>query len=235
MLYSPAANIAFAHYPKTAGHSMVAWFRQTFPDAFFIDPPAVHTISHFAVGESLERLRLSSPRGRTIGLGWRGILGWLSGTAAPPTHGHGLRIIGVVREPFEMLVSLYEYWRTYDFPEPPQPLLIRAAREQSFQNFLAMAVGEFPVQNYQTFFDVGGPAWPTTRLLAFDSLEPALAMACQEFGVPPPAESLDRRNVGPRPSRDLAPYRDQAGALLADVRRHFAWYYDEGVQVMLKG
>ena len=33
MLYSRQLSIAFAHYPKTAGHSMVKWFRATFPDA----------------------------------------------------------------------------------------------------------------------------------------------------------------------------------------------------------
>ena len=44
MLYSRSANIAFAHYPKTAGHSLVAWFRETFPDAAFVDPPAVYKI-----------------------------------------------------------------------------------------------------------------------------------------------------------------------------------------------
>ena len=29
MLYSRQHSIAFAHYPKTAGHSMVKWFRAT--------------------------------------------------------------------------------------------------------------------------------------------------------------------------------------------------------------
>jgi len=235
MLYSRSANIAFAHYPKTAGHSLVAWFRETFPDAAFVDPPAVYTISHFAVRESLERLGLARPTRRSASGTWRQRLPrWLGGPAIPPAAG-GLRIIGVLREPFEMLVSLYEYWRTYDYPEPPKPPLIRAARERPFSEFLALAVGEQPVRSYREFFDVGGPAWPTTRLLAFESLEPALARVCREFGVPAPVESLGRRNAGPRPGRDLGPYREQAGGLVADVRRQFAWYYDEGVRVMLRG
>lgn len=235
MLYSPSANLAFAHYPKTAGHTLVAWFRETFPDATFVDPPAVYTISHFAVRESLERLGLVMPAAGSARIPWRRRLPrWLGGRAAPPAAG-GLRIIGIVREPFEMLVSLYEYWRTYDFREPPKPALIQAARERPFREFLAMAVGDHPVRNYRDFFDIGGPAWPTTRLLDFETLEPALARVCREFGVRPPGQSLGRCNTGPRPDRDLAPYREEAGSLVAAVRRHFAWYYDEGVRMMLRG
>ncbi|MFM8415757.1 MAG: hypothetical protein ACKOCX_13675 [Planctomycetota bacterium] len=235
MLYSRSANIAFAHYPKTAGHSLVAWLRQMFPDVAFVDPPPVYTISHFAVRESLERLGLAMPAAGSARGGWRRRLPrWLGGPAAPSEAG-GLRIIGVLREPFEMLVSLYEYWRTYQFHEPPKPELIRAARERPFPEFLAMAVVDQHVRNYRDFFDVGGPAWPATRLLAFESLGPALARACREFGVPPPAEALGHCNTGPRPGRDLGPYHAAAGDLVASVRRHFAWYYDEGVRVMLRG
>jgi hypothetical protein len=187
---------------------MVAWFREAFPDAAFIDPPTAYTISHFAVRESLERLT---------------------------TMTAGLRIIGVVREPFEMLVSLYEYWRTYPYTSPPKPPLIVAARERSFREFLSLAVGTHPVRTYRDFFDVGGPAWPGTRLLAFESLEPALTRVCQEFGVRTPEQSLARCNVGPRPERDISSYRVEAGSLVAAVYRHFAWYYDEGVRVMVRG
>jgi len=236
MLHSPAANIAFAHYPKTAGHSLVSWFRGAFPDAAFIDPPAVYTISHFPVRESLERLGLATHAPGSPAVTWRQRLArWLPIRTAPPADAGGLWIIGVVREPFAMLVSLYEYWRSYDFPEPPKPPLIRAARERPFREFLALAVGDHPVQNYRDFFDVGGPAWPTTRLLAFESLEPALAQVCRELGVPPPVTSLDRRNTGPRPRRDLGSYRAEIGSLFDSVRHHFAWYYDEGVHVMLRG
>jgi hypothetical protein len=82
---------------------------------------------------------------------------------------------------------------------------------------------------------VGGPAWTDTRLLAFDSLEPALAVACHEFGVKPPETSLERSNAGPSPGRDLAPYREEAGDLIAEVRRHFRWYYEEGERIAMRG
>jgi hypothetical protein len=52
MLHSPAANIAFAHYPKTAGHSLVSWFRGAFPDAAFVDPPASGRFASFSHWQS---------------------------------------------------------------------------------------------------------------------------------------------------------------------------------------
>jgi hypothetical protein len=229
MLYSPAASLAFAHYPKTAGHSLVSWFQETFPDARFVEPPQVYTISHLPVRESLDRLGLLGEPPRPSG--WQRLTSWL---VAPPAAG-GLRIIGVLRDPFEMLVSLFEYWRNFAFAQPPQPLLIRTARERTFREFLALAVGTEPVQNYRDFFDVGGPAWQRTRLLDFTSLEPALAAVCREFAVPHPRTPLARRNTGPRPGRELGPYRDQAGSLEDDVRRHFNWYHASGRQLAVRG
>jgi hypothetical protein len=42
MLYSPAARVAFAHYPKTAGCSMTEWFQRVFPEAAHVDPDNPH-------------------------------------------------------------------------------------------------------------------------------------------------------------------------------------------------
>ena len=232
MLLSPAANLAFAHYPKTAGHSLVTWFRETLPDATFVEPPQVYTISHLPVRDSLERLGLAAGRPPRLVQGWQQFVAALF--SAPANDAGGLKIIGVMREPFEMLVSLYEYWRTYDFPEPPAPPLIRAAREQPFRDFLAMAVVDRQIQTYHDFFDVGWPAWPRTLLLDFESLKPALVEACRELVVPPP-EFLARRNTGPRPDRDLGPYRAEAGPLLDRVHQHFRWYYTQGKELMLRG
>jgi len=235
MLHSAAGNVAFAHYPKTAGHSLVAWFRDAFPDAAFVEPPAVYTISHLGVPESLERLGLvaACPRTRTARR-WRRLVGWLPGRSSPPADTRGLRIIGVVREPLEMLVSLFEYWRVFAFARPPDQPLIASARRGSFRDFLTMAVVDGHVRTYDDFFGVGGPAWPDTRLLAFESLGPALDAVCREFGLPAPA-SLSRHNAGPRPARDLACYRQEAGSLIGDLHRRFAWYYDEGMRVMVRG
>jgi len=97
-----------------------------------------------------------------------------------------------------------------------------------------VAIIEGQVRTYDDFFGVGGPAWPDTRLLAFESLAPALAAVCREFGWPS-SPQLARHNSGPRPVRDLEPYRREAGSLIGDLYRRFAWYYDEGVRVMLRG
>jgi hypothetical protein len=249
MLYSATAKIAFAHYPKTAGHSLVAWFREAFPDAAFVEPPVEYTISHLPVRESLERLGLVARRlpaggdesggerphaAAASGSLARRLLAQLPARTAARDDVAGLRILGVVREPFEMLVSLYEYWRTYDFPAPPRPPLIRAAREAPFPVFLGMAVGGHPVQTYRDFFDVGGPAWPATQLVAFESLESGLAAVCREWGLAAP-RPLERRNVGPRSGRDLEPYRTAAGFMMDDVRRYFTWYEEEGRRIAVRG
>jgi len=231
MLFSPTAQIAFAHYPKTAGCSMLVWFRGLFEDAAYVEPGNCH----MPVRMSLERLGLVATRRRHRLQ--REILR-LVGKVAPrlivDRRRVDLKIIGVVREPFEMLVSLYEFWRRYDFEEEPQATLIQTARTGTFREFLALAVGERLLTNYHTYFDVGGPAWQTTRLLDFQSLEPALAEVCEEFGIEPP-EALDRRNAAPQAGRDLGRYLAEAGGLVFDVRSHFRWYYEEAPRIMIRG
>ena len=253
MLYSRSMDIGFAHYPKTAGHSLTRWFREVFPDAAMVELHPVYEVNHLPVRYSLEKLGLV-PQGDDRPLARRhrltracvalaGRLGrWLpAGLAAShdatvvagkpcPT-----RVIGVVREPFEMLVSLFEYWRSYDFEEePPQPL-IQCARRDAFRQFLVMAVAERTLLNYHDFFDMGGPASSNTRLLDFNSLEPALRQVCREFGVNVSVARLGLLNVGPSPRRDLQAYRTQAGSLMSEVRAHFRWYYEEGIHVMVTG
>ncbi len=107
MLISPKHQLAFAHYPKTAGHSLTIWFQKMFPDARFVEPLKDHPISHLAVRPARERL----------------------GIIEGDKFADSLRVIGVLREPFEMLVSLYQYWRTFDFGDKSDlPALIRVAR-----------------------------------------------------------------------------------------------------------
>ena len=104
MLYSPRHAIGFAHYPKTGGHSLGAWFRSAFPDAVFAEPPEAHDVSHLAVRASLERFGLVerpdqrvAPRvGRFLARTARR-LG--AGAIVPRCP---VRILGVMREPFDI-------------------------------------------------------------------------------------------------------------------------------------
>jgi hypothetical protein len=231
MLFSPTGQIAFAHYPKTAGCSMMAWFRGLFEDAAYVEPGNCH----LPVRMSLERLGLVTARRRhRLQREILRLVGQVAPRliAGPPRV--DLKIIGVVREPFEMLVSLYEYWRRYEFEEEPEATLIQTARTGTFREFLALAVGERQLANYHTYFDIGGPAWHTTRLLDFQSLEPALAQVCEEFGIEAPA-ALDRRNAAPQGSRDLGRYLAEAGGLVFEVKSHFRWYYEEASQILIRG
>lgn len=249
MLYSRSTNIAFAHYPKTAGHSLTKWFREVFPDASLVEKHPRYEVNHLPVRYSLERLGLvercppqTRPQRRGIARASadlvRSLARWM-----PVGHARSIsdttsrlpRIIGVVREPFEMLVSLFEYWRGYDFSEEPSQPLIRCAQTDPFHRFLEMAVVEHAVQNYQEFFDMDGPASTHTRLLDFNTLKPALLQVCREFGVDVSASGLGFHNTGPKRHRSLDRYRAKAGNMLTEVRSHFRWYYEEGVHLMVKG
>jgi hypothetical protein len=238
MLYSSQANIAFVHYPKTAGCSIVRWFVQTFPDAEYVAPEN----PHLPVRLGLQRLGLAAPEPAVESprpAKQRGFLRRIAGLrladvtppALPPPQP---RIIGVIREPFEMLVSLFEYWRRWVFQEEPKDPLIRLARTGTFREFLVLGVAARTLANYETFFDLGGPAWSATRLLDFSSLEPALAEACREFRIQATVR-LGRDNAAPAGRRDLDHYRDEAGELMADVHDHFRWYYEHGIHAMIRG
>lgn len=246
MLYSRAFNIAFAHYPKTGGHSLTKWFRESFPDADFVEQNRRYDISHMSVRPALEQLglvRLPEPAPTPV-RGLRGLASrhatssrnftdWLTGASVCNT-----RIIGVVREPFDMLVSLFEYWRRFEFAvEPAQPF-IACARKGTFREFITMAVVDRMAVNYYDFFDLGGPAAANTRLLDFASLEPALLHVCREFGVTRPPTKIGRLNAAPvevRESRDIGAYLTAAGSLVHDVRTHFRWYYEQGAKQIVTG
>lgn len=224
LLYSRRHGIAFAHYPKTAGHSLVKWFRATFPDAAFVKPDPIHPVSHLSVRESLDHLGIAPQSLRFLGRSGRNAVGSLARHILlfprPP-----LRIIGVVREPLAMLVSLFEYWKSYDFGAEPITPLIRAAKTGSFKTFLEHAILRRELPKYDNFFDVGGQAWGNTRLLDLESLDADLAALTDEWGIETPVTRLDRCNVGPRQGRDLSLYLDEAGALVDVARSYFGWYY----------
>lgn len=220
MLYSLAANVAFAHYPKTAGSAIAEWFRRVFPDARYVKPGHPHvdvrrSLAWLSGGRSLPpvaRLRYLARASN-----------WRLPIEPRPKLPEKVRIIGVVREPLEMLASLYEYWRRGETNPAPRDRLVSAAWEGQFADFVHQAIDRLP--SYAAFFDAGGPAWANTRLVHFVDVEEGVARVCREFGLDVKVE-LPRKNCGTpaasRPDHSVV----EGTSLSAAVRRHFAWYHE---------
>ena len=230
MLVSRNHRIAFAHYPKTAGTSLQRWFIDTCPDAELLVPEN----PHLTVKTSLKMLRPRSLNRELGRLTHQSLKLW-SPTLADrysPLH-TSLRIVGVIRDPFEMLVSLFEFWKREPAVADSTDPFIGCTQHHTFRDFLAAAVIGGRIPNYQQFFDVGGPLWHNTTLLDFESLQPALQAFCEDNGLghahPLP---LLNRSEG---KRDIERYVDEAGSLMADVRRYFRWYYEVGMHLMIRG
>lgn len=210
---------------------MSAWFRESFPDATNVDA----TDPHVDVRAAIERLGLvrgSRKPGKLLQKCFHPFQKILSIFNEPERC--DLRIIGVVREPFELLVSLYEYWRRIEFQEEPDSRLIRAARTQGFRTFVECAVVDRRLATYEKFFDVGGPCWATTTLLDFHALEGALAAVCQEFGIHK-FPKLNKHNAAPRRMRAVCDYVAEVGDLRLEVGRYFRWYYEEARHIVVRG
>jgi len=230
MLHSAAGNIAFAHYPKTAGCTMFQWFTTAFPDAMHLDPER----PHMNVRRGLRSLGTEKTLGGPGGLRLLNPIDWLA--ARKPrlaVNALSLRIVGVIREPFEMLVSLYEFWRKTPAEMEVSPF-IASARDGTFRDFLWMAVVQKEMPQYEEFFDVGGPAWANTRLIDFATLEPGLAAVCAEFGIHD-TPRLERINAGGGRQRSLEDYRASVATMVINVRSHFRWYYEHGVRLAIRG
>jgi|GEM_PF-858136 len=221
MLYSLAANIALAHYPKTAGSAISEWFRRSFADARYLRPGHPHvnvrrSLAWLSGGRSLptiDRLRYVARLSN-----WRLPI---EPEASLPTR---IRILGVVRDPLDMLASLFGYWRRGETNPDPRNTLVTAAWEGRFEDFVGLAIGG-RLPTYEKFFDAGGPAWPNTRLLHFGDVEDGLARACREFGLDIPV-LLPRKNCEMRSSIRTAAAIRLSAPLTAAVRRHYTWYHD---------
>ena len=230
MIHSAAGNIAFAHYPKTAGCTMFQWFTTAFPDAMHLDPER----PHMNVRRSLRFLTAGRNPTTSGGLRLRNPADWLMPLRQRVAAANaGLRIIGVLREPFEMLVSLYEFWKKTPAGMEVSPF-IAAARDGTFNDFVWMAVVKKEMPKYEEFFDVGGPAWGNTRLVDFAALESGLAAVCAEFGIQG-VPQLERINSGAGRQRSLEDYRASLATMGINVRSHFRWYYEHGVRLMIRG
>ena len=231
MLVSRTHKLAFAHYPKTAGTSLQRWFIDTCPDAELLVPDN----PHYPVSQSLPLLRPPAFQ-RRLGRFTHRSLKLLSPALAEPykpLHA-SLRIVGVIRDPFEMLVSLFEFWKRDPAVADSTDAFVGCPQHHTFRDFIAAAVIGSRVPSYDQFFDVGGPLWHNTTLLDFDSLQPALQAFCDMNGLGH-ARPLPSLNRSPDGGRDIQRYMDEAGPLMADVRRHFRWYYEVGVHLMIRG
>lgn len=210
MLYSRAHRLAFAHYPKTAGSAISVWFRRAFPDAIEVVPGEPH------VGVRRALAALGDP--------WPVIGGLRGPQPGGRSAAREVRIIGVVRSPFEMLVSLYEYWRRLEPHPGPGNRLIDTARTGTFRQFLERAIHGRRLPRYESFFHAGGPAWARTRLIHFDAVAAGLQRVLDEFGVASDVQ-LEHRNRAPERRRPLADYEAEAGPLVLEVHRRFVWYH----------
>ena len=182
------------------------------------------SVSHYPVKSSLEVIRKEQPLGF---MPYR-----LQSLFMPHIH-QDIRIIGILRDPFDMLVSLFEFWRNVprsSFRVEILPDLIQVAREGTFVRFIELAVVHKQVQTYKSFFDVGGPAWPQTYLIPFEQLSVSLNRLAHDLGLPNNKATLQKINVNPKPDRLIHTYLVQAASLVTQVEQHFSWYYTEGIQ-----
>ncbi len=228
MIYSPSHNIAFAHYPKCGGTSITDWFKSTFEDAEFLETERLHKkVSHLNVKGAIKLIRSRQ----------KNIFSKNNSDSNPPIALNELRIIGVLRDPFDMLVSLYTFWKHVPFTSfgvPVLPKVILTAREESFCRFLEVAILEKKVETYHSFFNIDGPLWNQTYLLPFENLENALTKLSVELDLPASKAGLHRLNVNPKPDRKIHTYLYEASSLLADIEQHFSWYYSEASNHLYK-
>lgn len=221
MLYSLTHNVAFAHYPKTAGSAIAEWFRRSFPDARYVRNGHPHvdvrrSLAWLSGGRSLPPLQRLRYLARASN--WR-----LSNRPLPDLPGR-VRILGVVRPPLDMLASLAAYWQRSAANPNPRDQLVTAAWEGRFTDFVRIAIGG-RLPSYADFFDVGGLAWTRTRLIQFSDVAAGLRRACEAFGLDLPVE-LPQKNCRPK-TADRFQFRGRIDpGLRAAVNHHFGSYQE---------
>ncbi len=219
MLICPSSRLAFAHFAKTGGTSVARLIVQTYPDARWINPRDTHV----SVGASLKRTESRTVPIRSWLRSLRGVKPLVC--AIRVANPRSLRVLGVVRDPFAMAVSLFDHWnRKLPEGERHHSPLASAATLGDFPEFLRILSGDagyFPT--YREFFDEGGPLWANTHLIDFDHLEDGLAEAREKLGLALDPKALPHLNAGDPRRRQLAEREREAGDLATALRRRYAW------------
>jgi hypothetical protein len=228
MLYSDRSGIGLARHPKTASSALTAWFLEAFPDAKASDPRDPHV----SVPMSLRRFGLvSAPKSPPK---WHTVLPKaLRPRPALPGLVRSITVIGVVREPFEMLVSLYSYWRRRATEKHRRPgALSYTAAHGSFRDFVVHAVIERKLPNYHDFFGLGLPEQPPLKLIDFRSIRSGLEAVCRDHGITV-STTVPAANVAPS-SHDYDRFRDEVRFMLPAIRARYRWYYEEASHLLAK-
>lgn len=217
MLFSPKANFLFAHFPKTAGTSLNTFLREALPDVRQVDPDD----SHVSVPEVRRRLYYKDHPVRSALaklLGRR--VGRCDVVIPCPEE---LRMLGVVREPFEMCVSLFDYWHV-KLPEHEKhhSVLASAATNGDFKEFARlMAHDGRCLATYRDFFDLDGPFAPRTYLVDFAHLHDGLDQAFQAMGIKVDLGRLPALNKNPCSDAKLRQREEEAGELAGMIRERY--------------
>ena len=219
MLFSAQANLAFAHFPKTAGTSIVGLLTGALPDARLIDPRN----THLDVLTGRARMRLKANPLKAWARRLKGEPAGPCEVDIPRTD--DLRVLGIVREPFELCVSLFEYWnRTMQASRDPLPPLLDAAVKGDFDRFLRIAAEDNPcLPTFRQFYDFGGPLWPRTLLVDYAHLKEGLGEAFTRLGLAVDVAALPALNTNPRPPEQLQKREEEAGELADRIRKRFEW------------
>jgi hypothetical protein len=225
MLFSRQANLLFAHFPKTAGTSLTSFLQEAMPDVRKVDP----TDGHLSVREARRRFYYKA---HPVVSAVARLLGRRVGRCdVDIPRLEELRVLGVVREPFEMCVSLFNYWRVV-LPEGEKhhSTLASAATRGDFKEFARiMAHDGRRLSSYRDFFDLDGPFAPRTYLVDFAHLREGLDQAFQAMGLKVDLGRLPVLNKNPSADAKLRQREDEVGELAGAIRQRFR--LDPGVRL----